>query len=799
MDQQHSEQADHELEQLLIRFRDEITQEKNPRIEEYILQVSEEERESALIEFIKLELSYCNTNQATLLESDYEKRFPEYSHCLQHALFELEDQTDEETDNFQNEDSTSDLPPREDPAIGANHPEGEAKELGDFVLLQVLGRGGMGIVYKAHQKSLNRTIALKLIRTGELADEKDVERFKVEAQSAAILHHPSIVSIFETGEVKNRHYISMAYIEGQSLSDRIKESPLEAKEAASLAMSITEAIQYAHQCGVIHRDLKPANVLLDLAQKPHLTDFGLAKKIGSDSSLTASGAILGTPSYMPPEQAKGSMDEVNESADIYSLGAIIYAMLCGRPPFQAENSFITLSQVITQEPVAPHQLNSSIPVDLETICLKCLEKDPARRYLSAGELAADLKRFLAGELILARPISRPARLWRWCKRKPLIASLSTAFILSLILGLSFSLYFWGLSNERAERAEEGTRIALRTLESVINTVQEKLRNIPKARDIRKELLKNSMADLEKLSGDVRSQPRVDLNTANVLVDLGELFEEVGDDAGTNSMAAARINYEKAVEIFSQLENENKKNLSNEIFLRDHARALEQLGNYYIDIVQVSLAEPLLSKAITIRKVVADKNPDDLMKQGDLVWAIVNLGDYYTAMRQFTKALEYYEQAEVIAEKVKDQSPEEDELIRMYSAVQQVLGDTYHDMGKNDKAIEYFNKDVEIMESILKRHPDNLITKYDLSFCYERLGNHWLQVKDPVRAEEMYLKMYEYTRQALEGDPDNLIWMDGLVVCYEKLMKAYSMQKKTVEYQEALHEAQVLRTKLREAR
>jgi WD40 repeat protein len=292
---------------------------------------------------------------------------------------------------------------------------------GDYEIIRELARGGMGVVFQARQVSLNRPVALKMILAGQLANDTDVKRFYTEAEAAANLDHPGIVPIFEVGQHEGQHYFSMGFVEGQSLSQRLADGPLPPRQAAALIVKVAEAIEYAHQRGVIHRDLKPANILLDRSGNPRVTDFGLAKKFKDDSGLTGSGQIMGTPSYMPPEQAGGKRGDVGPRADVYALGATLYALVTGRPPFQAATAMDTVLQVISDEPVPPRRLNASIPRDLETICLKCLEKGPLKRYASAASLEEDLGRFLAGEPILARPVSQAERTWRWCQRSPWLA------------------------------------------------------------------------------------------------------------------------------------------------------------------------------------------------------------------------------------------------------------------------------------------------------------------------------------------------------------------------------------------
>ncbi|HKI17309.1 MAG TPA: serine/threonine-protein kinase, partial [Isosphaeraceae bacterium] len=312
---------------------------------------------------------------------------------------------------------------------------------GDYEIIREIARGGMGVVFQARQVSLNRIVALKMILAGQLANDVEVRRFYKEAEAAAGLDHPGIVPIYEVGQHQGQHYFSMGFIDGESLAHKVADGPLPSRQAASLVQQIAQAVQYAHEHDVIHRDLKPANVLLDAQGRTRVTDFGLAKKVKAGGGLTASGQIMGTPSYMPPEQAAGKNDEVGPSADVYALGAILYCLLTGRPPFQAATTMDTLIQVLEQEPVPPRQLNAQVARDLETICLACLQKAPARRYTSAAALGEDLRRYLAGEPILARPVGRTERLWRWCKRNPWLSATIGTVAAALVAVAVISTYF----------------------------------------------------------------------------------------------------------------------------------------------------------------------------------------------------------------------------------------------------------------------------------------------------------------------------------------------------------------------
>jgi serine/threonine protein kinase len=323
---------------------------------------------------------------------------------------------------------------------------------GDYELLSEVARGGMGVVYRARQVSLNRIVALKLILAGNLAGSEEVARFKREAEAAAKLDHPHIVPIYEIGEHDGHHYFSMGFVTGRTLAEELATGPMDPRRAAQLLAQVAAAVEYSHQQGVIHRDLKPANILLDGKGGPRVTDFGLAKRIEGDSELTRSGQILGTPAYMPPEQAAGKLDEVGPRADVYALGAILFAMLTGRPPFQAANPIDTLLQVLHHEPLAPKRVNPSLDRDIETICLKCLQKRPDDRYPTAQALKEDLIRYLERKPIHARRAGLPGRSASFARRNIAVVRYvgAAATLLALLLpalrpGDRASMNFWDVS------------------------------------------------------------------------------------------------------------------------------------------------------------------------------------------------------------------------------------------------------------------------------------------------------------------------------------------------------------------
>jgi hypothetical protein len=314
-----------------------------------------------------------------------------------------------------------------------------------------LGRGGMGVIYQVWQARLNRMVALKVISARACASPEERARFRTEAEALARLQHPNIVQIHELGEHNDQPYLVLELVEGGSLSRKLAGAPFPPPQAARLIETLARAMHYAHGRGVVHRDLTPSNVLLAEDGTPKITDFGLAKKL-DEVGQTASGAILGTPSYMAPEQARGQSKEIGPATDVYALGAILYECLTGRPPFKAATTLDTLQQVVRYDPLPPRQLQPGVPRDLETICLKSLQKEARKRYGSAADLAEDLRRFQAGEPIAARPVGTLERGWRWCRRNPVVAGLLTAVAAAMLLGTAVSWYFAADASRQADRA-----------------------------------------------------------------------------------------------------------------------------------------------------------------------------------------------------------------------------------------------------------------------------------------------------------------------------------------------------------
>jgi hypothetical protein len=419
-----------------------------PNLEDYLDAVTPTERGRLLLELVLLELHYRGKAGEQATAEDYLARFPLLSRDRLHRKIRR-------AQHAAWASSLGEVPGTVVERSCQVPPESAAPPVAvpGYEVLGVLGRGGMGVVYKARQAALGRVVALKMILHADHAGPAERQRFRREAEALGRLQQPHIVQVFDVGECQDLPYFSMEYCAGGSLADQLDGTPWEPRRAAALVRTLAETMQAAHQAQVVHRDLKPANVLLDAEGQPKITDFGLAKKL-DERPRTQTGAILGTPNYMAPEQAQGKTREVGPAADVYALGAILYELLTGRPPFQAATPLDTVLRVIGEEAVPVRRLQPKTPRDLETVCHKCLQKDSRKRYPSAGALAEDLGRFLAGEPIRARPVGALERGWKWVRRKPLLASLLAAVVFLFVAGVAASTHFGMMAAERASKVTE---------------------------------------------------------------------------------------------------------------------------------------------------------------------------------------------------------------------------------------------------------------------------------------------------------------------------------------------------------
>ena len=401
----------------------------------------------------------------------------------------------------------------------------------------------MGVVYEARQISLNRSVALKMIRSAELATEDELRRFQNEAEAVALLDHSHIVPILEVGTHNGHRYFTMKLVSGAGLDRKLVDYVQSPSVAARLIRKAAEAVHHAHQRGILHRDLKPANILLDEQGEPFVTDFGLAKRFEVDANWTQTGAIMGTPAYMSPEQSSGKRGAMTTATDIYGLGAVLYALLTGHAPFGSDSMVETLEQVRERAPEPPRKQNHRVPRDLEVICLKCLEKDPARRYASAQALADDLRRFIDREPIPARPINAAARAWFWCKRKPAFAALMTSLAAAVALCITGIIWYWGESVRRGEAEAQGrqARAAVQML-TKIKDVGFDDRLDPH----QKEFLTGALEYYKQLTSQIAQDPMIQLEHGRVYQQMGDIQRLLGQ------LSESERAYRKAIAMLESL-------------------------------------------------------------------------------------------------------------------------------------------------------------------------------------------------------------------------------------------------------
>ncbi len=532
------------------------------------------------------------------------------------------------------------------------------ERLGGYRLLKQIGQGGMGVVFLAVQESLDRTVAVKLIRGGN-APAEAIQRFEQEAKAAASLKHPNIVAVHEFGQHDGAPYLSMEFVAGASLSDLTSERPLPPREAAAYMVAIADAIQCAHDARILHRDLKPSNILIDEQKQPKVTDFGLAKFLEQPADLTQSGGIVGTPAFMAPEQATLDKDvRTTERSDIYSLGATLYSIVTGRAPHVAATPIDTIRLVIAQEPVAPRNLNTGIDRDLETICLKCLAKDPSARYQTAGALRDDLQRFLNDEPILARPESSLSKLRRWTRKNPAIATLSATIagvvLLSAVVLAMFNYRLQqSLTQTEIHKAEAEQRFSdlFEVIDQQYTLISEdELLREPGMTALRKELLRRARdyyaAFVQSRANDEKHVQR----TALAHFRLGEIARTL------NEKERAATEYDAALAFQQQLHKEQPDDLDLTQELSDTFNAQ---GALHVANADLPAAVEAFKQSRKLREMWHQKQPGAAAKR-KLANTLMNLGIVYRKQKKAAEAKALLEAAQRLrsdAVKLPDASPE----------------------------------------------------------------------------------------------------------------------------------------------
>jgi serine/threonine-protein kinase len=672
-----------------------------------------------------------------------------------------------------------------------------------YEIIGILGRGGMGVVYDARQVSLKRRVALKMVTAGAHIGPAQRARFQIEAEAVAALQHPSIVQIYEVGEHDGIPYFSLEYVGGGSLERKIKRQPLPPRDAAGLVQTLALAMDYAHERGIVHRDLKPANVLMTADGLPKITDFGLAKRLdNSDSSQTQAGTILGTPSYMAPEQAQGEVKEVGTLADVYSLGAVLYQLLTGRPVFQGTTMLETLEMVRTQEPVPVRQLQPKVAHDLETICLKCLQKSPAKRYTTAGTLAEDLGHFLANEPIQARPVGRVERFWRWCYRNPGIAALTAAvFLLLATVAVTSSIMAVQIHREKAaaeeardlaqknenlalrskKEAEQArdlavtqSGLALRAFRTLIDEAQKEIGDNPGMQALKGKLLETALEGLDKVARTDEDSRLLGQIMAGAYLRIGQLFQQMGQ----SDKALTQI--QKCHEITSSLAARDPEGI---VAQGNLATSYMALGEIVVERGDVLASLDYYQKALDLRKDLMgrplgeDPDPKRRLEPVDvkmqLAESYTRVGVTYLKLGEPKKAGEYFQQALALRQELVDSAPTDTpahverarsfqlDLARSHNALAEV-GFRSRELSA---AKENFEQALVVCDRVFRANPQKPLYKWDLANTLGNFGVFDVRTRRLDEAHTHYGRYLSLMQELADPDPKNAFYQRYLGLAY----------------------------------
>jgi serine/threonine protein kinase len=629
-----------------------------------------------------------------------------------------------------------------------------------FEILSELGRGGMGIVYRARQNSANRQVALKVVRS-EMLDTSDLasranalERFRTEAKAAASLQHDNIIPVYEVGEVPAKdtrqsplRYYAMRFIQGTSLYDILRKGPLDGRRAARYIVQIARALQAAHDQGILHRDIKPHNVMIETAtDRPLIADFGLAKFVHNDNSLTHAGQIIGTPSYMSPEQAQDASG-VKAAADQYSLGATLYHLLAGHPPFAAPSLQEIIRQILDRPPVSLRESNPSIDRDLETICMKAIEKEPSKRYGSCQEFAEDLQRYIEGRPIVARPVSTFERGWRWCRRNPVLAGMMLA--VSLLALTTFGAIAIGYRQTAQALSVSESRLekAFQVVDDLFTRISEdELLNEPGMQKLRSELLQKALVHYEYFLSESKkysteSDPK--------------LLSEIG-----------KSNYRLAT--------------------------IQQLmGN-------MEIAKEALHDARVIQQKLLDQDPENIDRLKSLADTLNSTGSLASNMGDHAVALEAFEQAHRYREKLVSKFPDQLAYQMLACNTTMNIGIAKVQLMRLEEGLEDLDKSQSKRLELRERYPDSAKLQQDIARGWYGLGKLTFDIKPRGQVTGYLIKSVESFRRSLELDSRSLSNQYQMINALWLLGESYTDGRETPQALEVLQEAQVMSGKLAEA-
>jgi tetratricopeptide (TPR) repeat protein len=628
--------------------------------------------------------------------------------------------------------TTGDTAPTAAAGLAPPHRPGDLGELGPYRIEAEVGRGGMGIVYRAFDEALQRTVAVKVLRPGQ-DDPVARARLVREARLAARFRHDHVVAVHAVADPSDGlPYLVMEYVPGPTLKARVRErGALPPAEAATLVAQVADALAAAHAAGLVHRDVKPSNILLDPATgRARLTDFGLARLAADTAGLTRVGAVAGTPEYMSPEQVRGATG-LDGRADVYGLGATLYEALTGEPPFRGTPAAV-LRQVLDEEPRPPRSLNEAVPRDLETVCLKALAKEPSGRYPTAAEMADDLRRFLKGEPVRARPVGRLGRLGRWGRRNPGVALLSAALAGVFLLGFAGVLAQWrrAEANARAARAksdeaEENFRLAQDAVRRCASLVSEdRLLNEPGLQPLRKELLQTARDFCEQFVQRQRNNPAARAQLGKALFDLANLT------AALESPAQAIGPMREAVALGEDLFREEP---DNPVYREALAEAQNGLGDFCERTTRFDEAEAAYTRSLALCEPngAAPATPKCRLLEGV---AHGNLGHLAIVQGRFREGVVFHQKARAVFERLVEENLLRPDSERRLALCDNNLGDAYRALAEKERSIAALRRALEVWDRLTAEHPRRLQYQEDLAGCLTNLGYAYLRAGDAGRAE-----------------------------------------------------------------
>jgi eukaryotic-like serine/threonine-protein kinase len=676
-----------------------------------------------------------------------------------------------------------------------------------YEIIAEIGRGGMGVVYKARHVRLGRLVALKMILAGAHASAEQIARFHIEARAVAQIQHPGIVQIHEDGDHEGLPYFSLEFVTGGSLAQLIGGKPQPPRAAAAMVMQLCHAMAEAHASGVIHRDLKPANVLLTLDGKPKITDFGLAKQMEGDSQQTRTGAIMGTPSYMAPEQAWGQTHEIGPLSDQYALGVILYEMLVGRPPFQGATAVETLELARNQEPVPPTRLQPKVPTDLETICLKALQKEPAKRFPDAAAMAADLRRFLDGEPIVARPVGAPERLWRWCKRNPRVAGLAAVVVLmgfAITAGSAvFAASLNALNRELAksnrdeasarELAQTNERTAIKAKNEAIAATKAEAEAREKEKQAR-EKEKKAREKAEALVQGAFAQNRNALEAQRVLSVL--LNQRLLSIQGTQSLREELINttltgLEATIASLEQLGTVARDKKGFALGTRTLAGINQRAGLIAMEYGKYDETARYFRRMDELAEQLAAADPDALEPQKVKASVKATFGDFQMdRIGDAVAALEFFDQALVLRRQWLAREPASDEAKRGVANTLGAIARARLLLGDPAKARDNYREEIGLRDQFSPELADQLEVRRERAGLSDKLGDLSISLGESRTARQHFEQALALRREIAAQNRDETQAQRDVLLSLQKIGNhelIYSRDPKIARqyYQEAL--------------